>query len=94
VQDAETEDDVERLAEAVDTERVQAAVVDPGTQQLGDRLEPGAGNEVDAEPPADPGDVLLVVHGRAVTRRSASAKGASCAWYAAIACNVNASGSA
>jgi hypothetical protein len=63
VQDAETEDDVERLAEVVDTERVQAAVVDPGTQKLGDRPEPGAGHEVDAEPPADPGDVLLVVHG-------------------------------
>ena len=63
MQDAETEDDVERLAEAVDTERVQAAVVDPGTQKLGDRPEPGAGHEVDAEPPADPGDVLLVVYG-------------------------------
>jgi hypothetical protein len=63
VQDAETEDDVKRRAEEVDTERVQAAVVDPGTQKLGDRPEPGAGHEVDAEPPADPGDVLLVVHG-------------------------------
>ena len=47
MQDAETEDDVERLAEAVDTEHVQAAVVDPGTQKLGDRPEPGAGHEVD-----------------------------------------------
>ena len=45
------------------SERVHPAVVDPGVQKLGDRAEPGAALEVDSEPPADPGDVLLVVHG-------------------------------
>jgi hypothetical protein len=63
MQDVETEDDVERLAQTVNVERVQAMVVDPGTQKLGDRPELGAGHEVDAEPPADPGNVLLLVHG-------------------------------
>src|SRR4051794_640559 len=58
-----TEDDVERLAKTVDVERVQPAVLDLGPPELRDRAKPDAGHEVDSEPPANPGDVLLVVHG-------------------------------
>jgi hypothetical protein len=63
VQDAEAEDGVESLPEAIDLERVQPAAGDARVQKLGDRPEPGTGLKVDSEPAADPGDVLLVVHG-------------------------------
>ena len=62
MQDAEAEDDVERLPEAIYIESVQPAVDDAGVQKLGDRPEPGTGLQVDSEPAADPADVLLVVH--------------------------------
>jgi hypothetical protein len=41
--------------------RVQPVVIDLGAQKLSDRPEPGPGLKVDSEPPAHPGDVLLVV---------------------------------
>ena len=63
VQDAKAEDDVERLPEATDLERVQPAIGHARAQKLGDRPEPGTGLKVDSEPATDPGDVLLVVHG-------------------------------
>ncbi len=63
MQDPEAEDEIERLVELSELERVEAAIVDPRADQSMNRLKSLAAFELDAPARGDPLDVLLVVDG-------------------------------
>ena len=56
-----TQHHVEALVELMHVERVHAPVLDPGSNQPGDRVEPGAGLKRHPEARSHPVDVLLIV---------------------------------
>ena len=61
MQDAETQRNIETLLELVQIDRVHAPVLDAGSDQSGDRAEPGAALERHAKASTHPVDVLLIV---------------------------------
>ena len=61
MQDAETQRNVEALAELVHVERVHASVLDPGSDQPSDRAKAGTALKRHPEASTHPVDVLLIV---------------------------------
>ena len=74
MQDAETQRNIETLLELVHVERVHAPVLDPGSEQPGDRAESGAALKRYPESSTHPVDVLLIVDRDNATGTRASAR--------------------
>ena len=68
MQETETQRNIEALAELLHVERVHASVLDPGSDQPGDRAEAGAAWKRHAEASTHPVDVLLIVDRDNATR--------------------------